>query len=103
MCTPNYPRLQEIGCRAFVLVQNKHYPKIYERSLECILIGYEQNSLAYHCYHKKIHKVVFSYHVHFLETYDGHPSSPDQSDVVPDVQGPGEPETRSITEVRDTA
>jgi len=33
---PNYSYMHEIGCRIFVLIQNKHNPKIFNQSLECI-------------------------------------------------------------------
>src|SRR5271155_17684 len=36
---PDYSYMREIGCKVFVLIQNRHNPKIYERSLECVLIG----------------------------------------------------------------
>ncbi|KAK0468820.1 hypothetical protein IW261DRAFT_1573432 [Armillaria novae-zelandiae] len=36
---PNLSHLREIGCHAFVLIQNQHNPKIYECSIECILVG----------------------------------------------------------------
>ena len=75
---PDYSYMREIGCRVFVLIQNKHNPKIYDRSLECVLIGYDKNSKTYRCYHRETNRVISSYHVRFLESHDGHlPSSPD--------------------------
>jgi len=44
---PDYSYMREIGCKVFVLIQNRHNPKIYERSLECVLIGYETNAKSY--------------------------------------------------------
>jgi hypothetical protein len=44
---PDLSHLREIGCRAFVLVQNQHNPKVYSRSIECVLIGYSLDSKAY--------------------------------------------------------
>jgi len=70
--------MREIGCRVFVLIQNKHNPKIYDISLECVLIGYDTNSKTYRCYHCETNRVISSYHVRFLESHDGHsPSSPE--------------------------
>ena len=75
---PDYSYMREIGCRVFVLIQNKHNPKIYDRSLECVLIGYDINSKTYRCYHRETNRVISSYHVRFLESHDGHlPSSPE--------------------------
>lgn len=80
---PDYSYMREIGCRAFVLIQNKHNPKIYERSIECVLIGYETNSKSYRCYHRESRKVVSSYHVQFLESHHGHlPKSPITKETV---------------------
>ena len=68
----------EIGCKVFVLIQNKHNPKIYERSLECVLIGYDNDSKTYRCYHRETKRGFSSYHVQFLESCDGHsPTSPE--------------------------
>jgi type IV secretory pathway VirB10-like protein len=53
----------------FVLIQNKHNPKIYEHSLECQLIGYSPNSKAYICYYKPAPRVITSYHVEFIESH----------------------------------
>jgi hypothetical protein len=72
---PDYSYMREIGCRAFVLIQNKHNPKIYERSIECVLIGYDAKSKTYRCYHRESKKVVSSYNVEFLESHHGHAPS----------------------------
>ena len=44
---PDYSYMREIGCKAFVFIQNQNNPKIYEQSIECVLIGYEPRSKAY--------------------------------------------------------
>ncbi|OBZ65473.1 Retrovirus-related Pol polyprotein from transposon TNT 1-94, partial [Grifola frondosa] len=41
---PDLSHLREIGCKAFILIQNRHNPKIYERSTECVLIGVTPSS-----------------------------------------------------------
>jgi hypothetical protein len=46
--------------------------KIFEWSIECVLIGYDAKSKSYHCYHWATKKVHSSYHVRFLESHDGH-------------------------------
>ncbi len=66
---PDMSHMREIGCKAFVLIQNKHNPKIYDKSLECVLIGYASNAKAYLCYHKASHKVITSFHVRFKESW----------------------------------
>jgi hypothetical protein len=46
---PDYSYIHEIGCNAYVLIQNRHNPKVYERSIKCVLVGYNMNSKAYLC------------------------------------------------------
>lgn len=67
---PNLSHLREIGCRAFVLIQDKHVPKIYARSIECVLIGYSPNAKAYRCYDRAQRRVVESFNVKFIERKD---------------------------------
>lgn len=67
--TPDLSHLREVGCRAFVLIQNKHNPKVYSCSVECILIRYSLDSKAYRCYHRASHKVFVSYNVSFIESH----------------------------------
>jgi hypothetical protein len=69
---PDISHLREIGCKAFVLILNKHNPKVFQQSEECVLIGYETNSKIYRCYHHATHKVIESYHVVFIESKDQH-------------------------------
>jgi hypothetical protein len=69
---PDYSYMSEIGCRAFVLIQNKNNPKIYGRSLECTLVRYDAKSKTYHCYHHETNSIFSSYHVEFLESHHGH-------------------------------
>lgn len=66
---PDCSRLREIGCKAFVLILNRHNPKIFERSIECILVGYDRNAKTYRCYDRKTRKVYSSYHVSFVESH----------------------------------
>ena len=64
--------MHEIGCQAFVLILNKHNPKIYECSIECVLIGYDEKSKSYRCYNRATKQVHSSYHVRFIESHKGH-------------------------------
>jgi hypothetical protein len=74
---PDYSRLREIGCRAFVLILSRHNPKIYDRSVECVLIGYDFNSKTYRCYNRTTKQIYSSYHVRFIESHnDSNPSTP---------------------------
>lgn len=47
---PSYSYIREISCHVYVLILGKHNPKIYERSIECVLIGYDLKAKAYRCY-----------------------------------------------------
>jgi hypothetical protein len=92
---PDLSNLCEIGCRAFVLVQNRHNPKVYTHSVECILIGYSLDSKSYRCYHRESHKVFVSYHVSFIESHQcssppppGPPPPPELTPVHPHPSTP---------------
>jgi hypothetical protein len=83
---PDYSYMREIGCRAFVLIPKKDNPKIFERSIECVLVGYEHKSKAYRCYNRTTHKIHSSYHVRFIESHEGHtPSGPDTLSDTPET------------------
>jgi hypothetical protein len=66
---PDLSHLREIGCKAFVLIQNVHVTKIQPRSLECILIGYDLHSKAYRCYHRPSRRIIVSRNVYFVESH----------------------------------
>lgn len=74
---PDYSYMKEIGCKAFVLILAEHNPKIYTRSIECILIEYTCNSKAYRCYERATGKIYKTYHVKFHESHEMqlHPST----------------------------
>lgn len=100
---PNLSHLREIGCRAFVLIQDKHVPKIYARSIECILIGYSPNAKAYRCYDPKLCRVVESFHVKFIEEKDiqGLPDKSSPSTCSPPhPEEPPTPEHEPLEHVR---
>ncbi|KAJ3554241.1 hypothetical protein NP233_g12465 [Leucocoprinus birnbaumii] len=70
---PDLAHLREIGARAFTLILNKHNPKIRARSMECVMIGYSEDSKAYRLYHREMGKVIVSYHVDFIELISARP------------------------------
>ena len=59
-----------------MLTQNKIIPKIYERSEECILVGYSLTLKDYQCWSRQCKWVIWSYNVVFIESQDATPSSP---------------------------
>jgi len=63
---PDLSHMRELGCRAWVLKQMDN-PKIYSRSIECVLISYSPNSKAYRCYHRATGRVLTSRDVSFIE------------------------------------
>ena len=82
---PDLSHLREIGSRAFVLIQKDHNPKIYARSIECVLIGYSSDSKAYRCYHHESNKVLVSFNVRFIESHEGTPSLPSAQPTTPAI------------------
>ena len=68
-----------------MLIQNKNNLKIYERSYECVLIGYSLNSKAYWLYHCPTHKIIVSYHVDFIESKDSLPKTFQPGWVLPNI------------------
>jgi hypothetical protein len=89
---PDLSHLREIGSRAFALIL-KHNPKIYERSFECILVGYSPHSTAYRLYHPSTHRLFESFHVKFIERKDdiSHPLYPGRVIDLPVTDDPINP------------
>jgi hypothetical protein len=90
---PNLAHLREIGSWAFVLVQNRNNPKIYARSVECVLVGYAPDAKAYRCYHRASRKIFISYNVVFIESGDTvphplHPGLTLSSDTASEIPSP---------------
>lgn len=83
---PDYSYMREIGCQVFVLILNKNNPKLYERSIECVLIGYDFNSKAYRCYDRATRRVYSSYHVRFIESHES--PSPPSTQPLPLINPP---------------
>ena len=63
---PSLSHLREIGCRAYALIPT-HNPKVYHRSIPCILIGYAPNSKAYRLWDPTTNRIFDSFHVSFIE------------------------------------
>jgi hypothetical protein len=53
-----------------VLIQSKHQAKIYNKSVECILMGYSSDLKAYQCWNKKTGCILVSRNVQFIEIED---------------------------------
>ena len=79
---PDLSHLHEIRCKVFVLIQDKNNPKIYQRSVECVLLGYEPNAKAYRCYHRPSKQIITSYHVSFIESHQTN-TTPAQPPKIP--------------------
>ena len=65
---PPLLHLHEIGCQAYALTLT-HNPKLFQRSVPCILIGYAPNSKAYRLWDPVTDRVFNSFHVSFIETH----------------------------------
>ena len=66
---PDLSHLKELGCHAWVLKQTEN-PKIYSRSIECVLVGYSASSKAYRCLDRSTRNILVSRDVSFAESLD---------------------------------
>jgi len=71
---PSLSHLREIGCKAFALVLT-HNPKLLQRSVPCVLIGYAPHAKAYRLWNPASGRVFNSYHVTFIEHLDAIPAN----------------------------
>jgi transposase InsO family protein len=69
---PDITHLRELGCRAWVHITGEN-PKIYNRSIECVLIGYSETSKAYRCLDRSTGKIHVTRNVVFAESQDSRP------------------------------
>ena len=69
---PCLSHLREIGCRAYALITTNN-PKILQRSVPCVLIGYAPHSKAYRLWNPASGRIFNSYHVTFIEHLDTTP------------------------------
>ena len=88
---PDYSYIRKVGCNAYVLIQNRHNPKVYERSAKCVLVGYDMNSKAYLCWSRDDQKMYKSYHVQFIESHETTNST--QAPMLDHINGPMSPKT----------
>ena len=59
-----------------MLTQNKANLKIYNRSEECVLVGYSLTSKAYWCWNRQCKQIILSYNVVFIKLQDTVPPLP---------------------------
>jgi hypothetical protein len=90
---PDISHLREIGCKAFVLIQNIHVTKIQPKSIECIFVGYDTASKSYRCWHKASRKIIVSRNVRFVESHmlEPRPYKPGVVIGLPSVPGGADP------------
>jgi hypothetical protein len=79
---PSLTHLREIGCKAFALILSSN-PKIFQRSVPCILIGYAPHSKAYRLWNPASGRVFNSFHVTFVEHLDELPTLLLPGTIVP--------------------
>ncbi|THH06955.1 hypothetical protein EW146_g9458 [Bondarzewia mesenterica] len=79
---PDLSHLRELRSRAFVLIQSTHNPKIFNCSIECILLSYSDNSKAYWCYHHESSQIIISCNVRFIERNDSLPRTLQPGHIV---------------------
>ena len=72
---PPLLHLHEIGCCTYALTLT-HNPKLYQRSIPCVLIGYAPNSKAYRLWDPVTDPIFNSFHVSFIETHQLPPPMP---------------------------
>jgi hypothetical protein len=66
---PDLSNLRELGCKAWVYTMGDN-PKIYNRSTECILVGYSENSKAYRCWDRATGRIHVTRNVTFSKSKD---------------------------------
>lgn len=65
---PNLSSMRVFGCQAMVHVPDANRRKLDNKSIECIFLGYSDESKAYRMYNTTTHKIVVSRDVIFMET-----------------------------------
>src|SRR5882672_6768893 len=66
---PNVSHLRELVCKVWVHIPGDN-PKIYNRSIECVLVGYSENSKTYCCLERSSGRIHVSRNVLFTESQD---------------------------------
>jgi transposase InsO family protein len=87
---PDVSHLREIGCKAFVLIQNQHITKIQPKSLEAVLVGYDPTSKLYRLWHCQLRKIIVSRNIVFVESHQLIPTpfKPGRSAGAPEPDSP---------------
>jgi hypothetical protein len=71
---PEIDHLHVFGCDAYALIKD-HHPKFHPKAEKCILVGYAENSKAYHLWNNKKQRIIVSYDVKFNEPKVNVPST----------------------------
>lgn len=74
--------MRVFGCRAFVHVPKEKRRKLDEKSIECLFVGYSEESKAYRLYEKSKRKIHISRDVVFLESNQDDQVIEDEIDFV---------------------
>ena len=83
---PDLSHLRELGCKVWVHIPGEN-PKIYNRSVECTLVGYSVGSQAYRCLERATGRIHVTRNTFFAESQDlrKHPLRPELSARSVDV------------------
>jgi len=88
---PDLSHLRELGCRAFVYRDGgDRAPKLYNRSVECILVGYAPDAKAYRCWNPEKKRIYVTRQVTFIESQDM-PASLSNTTSLPSPQSREDP------------
>src|SRR5882724_9124600 len=66
---PDVSHLCQLGCKVWVHIPGEN-PKIYNLSVECILVGYSDNSKAYRCLDQSSGRIHITCNTFFIESQD---------------------------------
>jgi hypothetical protein len=79
---PHLGHLRVIGCTAYCHIPDVKRQKFDPKALPTLLLGYDENSKAYRCYHPPTRKIIISRDVKFDEQcFD--PSLPEVTEPLP--------------------
>jgi hypothetical protein len=66
---PDVSHLHELSCKAWVFIMTDNL-KIYNRSIECVLVSYSESSKAYHCLDRAMGQIHITWNITFAESQD---------------------------------
>ena len=66
---PDVSHLRELGCKVWVHIPSDN-PKIYNRLVECILVGYSDSYKVYRCLHRSSGHIHVTRNIVFAESQD---------------------------------